>query len=49
MFVIDFAHFLLQTAGGGMNSVSGGGNISERLKGEGCEVSGVVLSGVFGN
>ena len=46
MFIVDFAYFLLQTAGGGMNSVSGGGKIFERLKGEG---SGVVLSGVFGN
>ena len=49
MFIIDFAHFLLQTAGGGMNSVGGGGKIFERLKGERCEGSGVVLSGVFGN
>ena len=49
MFIIDFAHFLLRTAGGGMNPVGGGGNTFERLKGEGCEVSGVVLSGVFGN
>ena len=49
MFIVDFAHFLLQTAGGCMNSVGGGGKIFERLKGEGCEGSGVVLSGVFGN
>ena len=32
-----------------MNSVCGGGKIFERLKGEECEGSGVVLSGVFGN
>ena len=47
MFIIDFAHFLLQTAGGGMNSVSGGGKIFERLKGEWCEGSGVVLGSIW--
>ena len=27
MFIVDFAHFPLRTAGGGMNSVGGGGKI----------------------
>ena len=31
-----------------MDSVGGGCKIFERLKGEGCGRSGVVLSGVFG-